>query len=238
MPPSAAQPGGPARARGGRAARAGQGPGATRFADADEFIAALEARASPRPDGSAARRGRARRCRAPARRRLEPSARSAARRRWPAAWLLGAAARSPRWASARYLLLGAARRSRCPTWSARRSRRAAQTLQNQRLRGRHRSASSAPRCRGPRRSTQDPAAAATQADEGSTVTLIVSGGPGQATVPAGHGHDAGRGARRRSRAAGFKVVDARRPYSDDRRRASVIDTSPPERHAARARAAR
>jgi beta-lactam-binding protein with PASTA domain/predicted Ser/Thr protein kinase len=66
-----------------------------------------------------------------------------------------------------------------------------------------------------------------QAREGSTVTIIVSSGPGDATIPFVRGSRRAR-AERRLEAAGFRV-DVRREFSDDVKRDRVIETSPPER---------
>jgi beta-lactam-binding protein with PASTA domain len=63
-----------------------------------------------------------------------------------------------------------------------------------------------------------------QAAEGSTVTIIVSDGPGQATIPAVEGQTQ-RQAQRALERAGFEV-DVRREPSEDVRRGRVIETSP------------
>jgi eukaryotic-like serine/threonine-protein kinase len=65
-----------------------------------------------------------------------------------------------------------------------------------------------------------------EATEGSTVTIIVSSGPGQATVPGVVGQRR-RAAERRLRRAGFET-DARTEASDSVPRGRVISTSPPE----------
>jgi beta-lactam-binding protein with PASTA domain len=64
------------------------------------------------------------------------------------------------------------------------------------------------------------------ADEGSTVTIIVSSGPGEASVPGVVGERL-RVAERRMEEAGFET-DVRRETSDTVPRNRVISTSPPE----------
>jgi beta-lactam-binding protein with PASTA domain/tRNA A-37 threonylcarbamoyl transferase component Bud32 len=66
----------------------------------------------------------------------------------------------------------------------------------------------------------------TMAEEGSTVTLIVSTGPGEAAVPTVVGMPR-REAERAVRDAGFRV-DVERVYSDEVDEGLVISTSPPE----------
>ena len=66
-----------------------------------------------------------------------------------------------------------------------------------------------------------------EADEGSTVTIIVSSGPGDATIPFVRGSPRAT-AERRLKAAGFKV-DVRREFNDEVRENRVIETSPSER---------
>jgi beta-lactam-binding protein with PASTA domain/predicted Ser/Thr protein kinase len=66
-----------------------------------------------------------------------------------------------------------------------------------------------------------------EADEGSTVTIIVSSGPGDATIPFVRGSPRAT-AERRLKAAGFKV-DVRREFNDDVKENRVIETSPSER---------
>ena len=66
-----------------------------------------------------------------------------------------------------------------------------------------------------------------EADEGSTVTIIVSSGPGDATIPFVRGSPR-QTAERRLRAAGFKV-DVRREFNDEVKANRVIETSPSER---------
>ncbi|HYM56394.1 MAG TPA: PASTA domain-containing protein, partial [Solirubrobacteraceae bacterium] len=66
-----------------------------------------------------------------------------------------------------------------------------------------------------------------RAREGSTVSIIVSSGPGEATLPFVRGSRRAA-AKRRLEAAGFKV-DVRQEFSDSVPRGRVIETSPPER---------
>jgi serine/threonine-protein kinase len=65
-----------------------------------------------------------------------------------------------------------------------------------------------------------------KAKEGSTVTIIVSSGPGDATIPFVRGSPRSQ-AEKKMKAAGFKV-DVRQEYSDSVGKNHVIDTSPPE----------
>ena len=65
-----------------------------------------------------------------------------------------------------------------------------------------------------------------QAEEGSTVTIIVSSGPGDATIPFVRGSSQGE-ATKKLKAAGFKV-DVRKEYNDDVAKGKVIETSPAE----------
>jgi eukaryotic-like serine/threonine-protein kinase len=71
----------------------------------------------------------------------------------------------------------------------------------------------------------------TEADEGSTVTLTVSSGPGDAPVPIVQGLPADEAADQ-LREAGFKP-EQRREYSDTVKSGRVIETSPPEGSTAR-----
>jgi eukaryotic-like serine/threonine-protein kinase len=71
----------------------------------------------------------------------------------------------------------------------------------------------------------------TEADDGSTVTLNVSSGPGDAPVPIVQGLPADDAADK-LRAAGFKS-EQRREYSDTVKSGRVIETSPPEGSTAR-----
>jgi beta-lactam-binding protein with PASTA domain len=65
------------------------------------------------------------------------------------------------------------------------------------------------------------------AKQGSTVSIIVSSGPGEATLPFVRGSRRAE-AQRRLEAAGFKV-DVREEFSDDVPRGRVMETSPSER---------
>jgi eukaryotic-like serine/threonine-protein kinase len=66
-----------------------------------------------------------------------------------------------------------------------------------------------------------------QVKEGSTVTIIVSSGPGDATIPFVRGKPRAQ-AERRLKAAGFRV-DVRREFNEDVPQNRVIETSPSER---------
>ena len=66
----------------------------------------------------------------------------------------------------------------------------------------------------------------TQAKEGSTVTIIVSTGPGDATIPFVRGSPQDE-ATKKLKDAGFKV-DVRKEYNDDVAKGKVIETSPAE----------
>jgi eukaryotic-like serine/threonine-protein kinase len=65
-----------------------------------------------------------------------------------------------------------------------------------------------------------------EADEGSTVTIIVSSGPGDATIPFVRGSPQDQ-ATKKLKAAGFKV-DVRKEYNEDVAKGKVIETSPAE----------
>jgi serine/threonine-protein kinase len=187
-----------------------------RFEDADAFIAALHAArdapleatafapAGPPPGAVAV---------------LEEEDR-ASRRWW--LWLLVLLALAAL-AAAAYLLLRPQRLA-VPDVVGQRSSVAAQTLQNRGFEvniervvnpdvGNDRVASQSPR-------------PGQRADEGSTVTLLVSEGPGQATVPqvTGLPRDEAEAALRK---AGFRV-EVTREYSADVARGRVVSASPPE----------
>jgi eukaryotic-like serine/threonine-protein kinase len=68
---------------------------------------------------------------------------------------------------------------------------------------------------------------AERAKQGSTVSIFVSSGPGEATLPFVRGSRRAE-AQRRLEAAGFKV-DVREEFSEDVPRGRVMETSPPER---------
>jgi serine/threonine-protein kinase len=65
-----------------------------------------------------------------------------------------------------------------------------------------------------------------EADEGSTVTIIVSSGPGEATIPFVRGSPQDE-ATKKLKAAGFKV-DVRKESNEDVAKGKVIETSPAE----------
>ena len=117
-----------------------------------------------------------------------------------------------------------------PDVVGRRSATAAQILQNEGFEV-ERSRTCAPTaCPRDRVTTQRPQPPE-EADEGSTVTIIVSSGPGDATIPFVRGSPRAQ-AERKLKAAGFKV-DVRREYNDD------VPSEPGDRDlAARALAAR
>ena len=172
IPPRGAQPGGAAGARRGGAARAAQGPG--------RALPGRRRSSSPRSSAAMAglrRAGRARR--GPGRRARGGGPPQLARGSRSIALVVLALAA---------LAVGArtccSRRSRrrCPNVVGKRSSAAAQKLQDARLRGRHRADPVRHRGRGPRRRASAPSRA-TEADEGSTVTITVSSGPGEAPVP-------------------------------------------------------
>ena len=92
---------------------------------------------------------------------------------------------------------------------------AAQILQNRGLRGRHRQrVVNAHVPARPRHRRRTPAARRRRRDEGSTVTLTVSGGPGQAAVPPVAGLSQADAEQSAAAGAGFKVARARKQYSD------------------------
>jgi serine/threonine-protein kinase len=66
-----------------------------------------------------------------------------------------------------------------------------------------------------------------ETNEGTTVTIIVSSGPGEATIPFVRGSPRAT-AERRLKAAGFKV-DVRREFNEEVPANRVIETSPSER---------
>ena len=172
MPPRAAQPGDPAGARGRRAARAGEGPGA----------AVRRRRRVHRP-----------RCRTRARARPWSGSASRPTRCPPSRCWRRSATRSPLVAVAAAALL-AARRDRGRRLPAARARAARRSpTWSAAARPSPRRASRTPASRSTSRRSQSDDGATTgsrqdpqpgeEADEGSTVTIIVSSGPGQATVP-------------------------------------------------------
>ena len=202
--------------------RALQKDPAQRFADADEFIGALEAvRECPaRPDvaqrtgsltgvypalGAVLRRGRGR----------APAPRPALLGRW-SSWRCS---RSPRSASAPYLLLRPERGEGARRSSGRRSRVASTRLEQPGLRGRASSSCAAPTVPEDSVIRQRPGPGE-EVDEGSTVTIYVSSGPGQADVPDVIGASGDRPRARRSRRRGFKVDVEPAVLRDGRARAA------------------
>ena len=209
-PADAAQPGGVAGARRGRACARCARTRTTRFQDADEFIAALE-------------RGDGRRLRRDGRVVEDPVERSRTtdRRNWRRI-------ASSRWSCSRWPRSRSAptccsrrRASPCPTSSASaRGDRGADPPE--------RAASRSTSCRSsptPSPRTASPASGPTpgeEADEGSTVTITVSSGPGEAPVPLVQGLPADEAADQ-LREAGFKS-EQRREFSDTVKNGRVIET--------------
>ena len=228
MPPSAVQRRGPARARGGRAARAGEGPGAAlrrrrrvhRGAGATAAaIVAGDAPASPQRDGPIPVR--------------PPEAAPEA----PSAVALRGAARARRGRGRRHRRDPAARR-----------RGAARGPGRRRARGDRRDTAAAPGgLRGRavrRRSSRQPRdrvvsqrpGAGHSAETGSTIEITVSDGQGIDQVPAVEGLRRSR-PRQRLSDAGFKIEEQRRSsIAVDENRA--ISTGSPSRQPARGRSDR
>src|SRR5829696_4816440 len=197
---------------------------AYRFADADEFIRALEeVRGEPAGTGEYTRL-------APhtgvypglpaAAAELEEADRRSRRWLWVLLVLLGLAAIGV----GAYLLLRP-KELEVPDVVGRRSATAAQILQNGgfEVNVENVRSDSVP---SDRVATQRPQPRQL-AEEGTTVTIIVSSGPGDATIPFVRGSPRAR-AERRLEAAGFRV-DVRREFSDDMPKDRVIETSPSER---------
>jgi len=185
---------------------------AQRFQDADSFIFALQHAMAGQPDGAAAAG--------------DPVAalQAADRRTWrrvaaTAVVLLALAAAGV----GAWLLLRPDPRP-VPDVIGRRGDTGAQIVQNAGFEARLLTvqSGSVPR---DRIANQDPRPG-TQADEGSTVTLTVSGGPGEAPVPSVVGQTRPDAARV-LRDAGFDVR-SRRAFSDSVDRGLVIEASPPE----------
>ena len=211
MPPGQLQPGRAARPRGGRHAGDGQGP---RPALPGRGLLHLRA---------AARDGRRPTGRAVA---GDPVAalQAADRRTWRRA-------RPPPWSSSRSPARAWARGSCCAptrspsrTWSGGAGTRAPRSSRTAASRCASSTVQSAA-CRATGSSNQDPRAGR-EADEGTTVTLTVSGGPGEAPVPSVVGQTRADAARL-LRDAGFDVR-TRRAFSDAVDRGLVIEASPPE----------
>jgi beta-lactam-binding protein with PASTA domain len=112
-----------------------------------------------------------------------------------------------------------------PNVVGRKSATAAQILQNQGFEVNVENVRS-DSVRADRVATQRPQPGA-KAKQGSTVSIIVSSGPGEATLPFVRGSPRAE-AQRRLESAGFKV-DVREEFSDVVPRDRVMETSPPER---------
>jgi len=204
--------------------RALQKDPAYRFADAEEFIAALEqARGIPAGTGEYTRiaphTGTY-----PGLPRAADELERADRRnlRW-LLWLLALLALAAIGVGA-YLLL-TPKKVDVPDVVGRRSDTAAQILQNRGFE---------PMIENVRSDSVPEDRVATQrpqprqeAKQGSTVTIIVSSGPGDATIPFVRGSPRAQ-AERRLKAAGFRV-DVRREFNEDVAQNRVIETSPSER---------
>ena len=206
MPPRQLEPRNPAGAGGGRAACAGEGPGA------------------PLPE----RRGVHRRARAgPSRAHAPGRARgtsSEPRRGGERDALVDLGAGRRRGGRDRHRRVPAvpATASRCRTSSAARPSEAARSSSA----AGSRCSSSRARpttCRATRSIAQDPAAG-TEVREGSTVTVTISGGPGEVPVPAVEG-ESREDAQRALEDAGFKVK-VEEEFSDDVPEGDVISSSP------------
>ena len=213
-----AQPGGPAGARRGRAARAGEGPGAPLRRRRRVHRRAAGARVAPSrtvvalaaPPG----RGDA----------VEEDDRGAPRRWW--LWLLAPARAGGDRVRRSTCCSRPSRLAGARTWSAASRRPRRSVLQNARLRGATSSASRTPTSSATRWSAQDPRPG-DEADEGSTVTLTVSAGPGEASVPDVDGLTSEPRPRQQLRAAGFEPKVEEAALRRRRRRAAWSTTSPP-----------
>jgi beta-lactam-binding protein with PASTA domain/predicted Ser/Thr protein kinase len=203
--------------------RALQKDPARRFVDADEFIAALEHVVDAPRSGVDDRRAAPHTGVYPGLGPLEPLE-DADRRsfRW-LLWLLVLLGLVAIGVGA-YLLL-APKEVSVPDVVGRRSATAAQILQNNGFEVNVENVRS-DTVRADRVATQRPQPGQ-EAREGSTVTIIVSSGPGEATIPFLRGTGR-RQAQRRLEAAGFRV-DVREEFSEDIPEDRVIETSPPAR---------
>ncbi len=204
--------------------RALQKDPALRFADADEFIRALEA-----VRGVAAGTGEYT--------RVAPHTGTYPGLPGAVAELEGADRRNLRWLWILLILLALAaigvgayllltpKKVSVPDVVGRRSATAAQILQNRgfEVNVENVRSDSVP---ADRVATQRPQPRQ-QAEEGSTVTIIVSSGPGDATIPFVRGSPRAQ-AERRLKAAGFRV-DVRREFNEDVPANRVIETSPSAR---------
>jgi eukaryotic-like serine/threonine-protein kinase len=204
--------------------RALQKDPAYRFADAEEFIAALEqARGIPAGTGEYTRVAQHTGT-YPGLPRAADELERADRRnlRW-LLWLLALLALAAIGVGT-YLLL-TPKKADVPDVVGRRSATAAQILQNRgfEVNVENVRSDSVPT---DRVATQRPQPRQ-EAKEGSTVTIIVSNGPGDATIPFVRGSPRAQ-AERRLKAAGFRV-DVRREFNEDVAQNRVIETSPSER---------
>jgi beta-lactam-binding protein with PASTA domain len=187
-----------------------------RFADADEFAAALlEARAQPTVVSKEMRLE-------PYPMPGEPFEEAVERDRRPWLWLLALLLLAALAVGA-YLLLQPTGKP-VPDVVGNRSAVASQRLQNAGFEVNIETVQSAD-VPNDRVATQDPQPG-DEADEGSTVTIIVSSGPGQATVPGVLGKKEAE-AERLMKEAGFET-DVRRETSDTVGKGRVISTSPEE----------
>jgi beta-lactam-binding protein with PASTA domain/predicted Ser/Thr protein kinase len=198
---------------------------AYRFADADEFIRALEAaRGVPVGTGEYTRiaphTGTYPGLPAPLEELERADRRNLRRLLWLFLLLLALAAIGV----GAYLLL-VPKKAAVPDVVGRRSATAVQILQNRgfEVHAENVRSDSVP---ADRVTTQRPQPRQ-RAKEGSTVTIIVSSGPGDATIPFVRGTQRAQ-AERRLKAAGFRV-DVRREYNEDVPANDVIETSPSER---------
>jgi serine/threonine-protein kinase len=198
---------------------------AHRFADADEFIRALQAvRGVPVGTGEYTRiaphTGTYPGLPAPLEELERADRRNLRRLLWTLLILLALAAIG----AGAYLLL-VPKKAAVPDVVGRRSATAVQILQNRgfEVNAENVRSDSVP---ADRVTTQRPQPRQ-QAKEGSTVTIIVSSGPGDATIPFVRGTQRAQ-AERRLKAAGFRV-DVRREFNEDVPANRVIETSPSER---------
>jgi serine/threonine-protein kinase len=204
--------------------RALQKDPAYRFADADEFIQALEAARGIAPGTGEYTRIAPHTGTYPGLPAVAAELERADRRNLRWLWWLLALLALAGIAVGAYLLL-VPEKVTVPDVVGRRSATAAQILQNRgfEVNVENVRSDSVP---ADRVATQRPQPGQ-EAEEGSTVTIIVSSGPGDATIPFVRGTPRAQ-AERRLKAAGFRV-DVRREFSDEVRENRVIETSPSER---------